>query len=334
MTTRISDIVHSEELTAYINQRVVETNAFLASGVAVTSDQLNQFLAGQGETFSIPHWNPLTGAPNAGSTNPASSATAGKLTAGKQTARRLSWNNGWSMADLAASVAGDDPLRSLGDFLAAYWDTQINSGVINVARGILADNDTNDNDDMFTNVATDAAGAVGDAEKISGNVVIDAQQTLGDRKNQVTAIGMHSVQHATLQKLGLLVDVLDPQTGHVMYETYLGKRVIVDDALPAVSGTNRITYTGVLFGNGAMGLGFGDAKVPEEYDRKAAQGDGAGVEEIWSRRELIIHPTGFKWLEGSVAGESPTQAELAEAANWDRVWDRKNVPLAFFKTNG
>lgn len=333
-TTRLSDIIYAEALTSYINRRITETNAFVRSGVASVSPQLSAFLAGNGTLFSIPHWNPLTGTPNAGTTNPATTASAAAITAGKQTARRLSWNGGWSMADLAAQVAGDDPLRSMGDFLADYWNIQLNKGVINSIVGVLADNDANDSDDMFVNVATDATAAVSADEKISGNVVIDAMQTLGDAKESVTAIGMHSVPHATLQKLGLLVDVFDPQSGNVMYQTYLGKRVIVDDAFPAVSGSNRVTYTSVLFASGAIQLGIGQPKVAQEVDREPSQGNGSGVETVWSRREWIIHPTGFKWADGSVAGESPTQAELALAANWDRAFPRKLVPIAAVKTNG
>ena len=47
---------------------------------------------------------------------------------------------------------------------------------------------------------------------------------------------------------------------------------------------------------------------------------------------LAVHPAGFKWADGSVAGVSPTIAELADAGNWSRVVERKAVPLAFLKS--
>lgn len=333
-TTQLADIIYSEALTSYINQRIALTNAFLTSGVMANAPLLTGFLAGQGELFSVPHWNPLGGTPNAGSSDPAQTSTANKVTTGKQTARRLSWNNSWSVADLAVSLAADDPLRHVGDKLTAYWNEQLNTGVINTTLGILDDNQANDAGDMIKSVATDAAAAVTNAERISGDAVVDAMQTLGDRKASVSAIAMHSVPHSHLQKLGLLVDALDPQTGHVMYQTYLGKRVIIDDALPAVAGTNRITYTSVLFGGSAFGLGLGNPKVPQEVKRDPDQGNGAGVETVYSRRELIIHPTGFRWTEATMANETPTQTELADASNWDRSYERKNIPLAFLQTNG
>jgi hypothetical protein len=47
----------------------------------------------------------------------------------------------------------------------------------------------------------------------------------------------------------------------------------------------------------------------------------------------IYHPSGCSFLSASVASNSATYAELAAAANWDRVVPRKNVPLAFLQVN-
>lgn len=264
----IFDIVYFEEFIVYINQCVVEINVFFVFGVVVIFDQFNQFFVGQGEMFLILYWNLLIGVFNVGLMNFVFSVIVGKLIVGKQIVCRFFWNNGWFMVDLVVFVVGDDFFCSLGDFLVVYWDIQINFGVINVVCGILVDNDINDNDDMFINVVIDVVGVVGDVEKIFGNVVIDVQQMLGDCKNQVIVIGMYFVQYVIFQKFGFLVDVFDFQIGYVMYEIYLGKWVIVDDVLLAVFGINCIIYIGVLFGNGVMGLGFGDVKVLEEYDCK------------------------------------------------------------------
>ena len=335
-TTQLGDIQLNEVLTAYVKQQIVEKNAFVQSGIMTASQLLDTLLAGQGIEFGIPHWNPLNQSerPNASSTDPTDIASPKKLTSGKQKCRRLVLSQGWSAADLVASLAGEDPLADLGDQLAEYWNGQIQAGLINTCLGILADNDANDDDDMIFSVATDDAGAVTDAERIDGDAFVDAQQTMGDAKTKIAAVAMHSVPHSKLQKAGLLVDNFDPQTGEILYQTYLGKRVIVDDGLPAIPGTNRIKYTSILFGAGAFGLGVGTPKTPEEVERAASQGNGHGVETLWSRRELIIHPTGFAWNEGTIAGENPTLDELSSATHWSRVFDRKNVPLAFLQTNG
>ena len=56
------------------------------------------------------------------------------------------------------------------------------------------------------------------------------------------------------------------------------------------------------------------------------------MQTLHSRVNIACVPLGFSWLEDSVAAESPTIAELALAANWDRIAERKAIPLAFLKT--
>jgi len=116
----------------------------------------------------------------------------------------------------------------------------------------------------------------------------------------------------------------------------MGRRVIVDDGMPVEDGaTSGNVYTSVLFGEGAMGYGEGSATTPVEVERNALQGDGGGVEILVERKSWLIHPFGMR----ITAGTTPTAAsfsltELRAAATWDRVVERKNIPLAFLKTNG
>jgi hypothetical protein len=46
---------------------------------------------------------------------------------------------------------------------------------------------------------------------------------------------------------------------------------------------------------------------------------------------LVVHPSGFACDEASVADESPTIAELADALDWQRVTECKAVGLAFLR---
>ena len=49
---------------------------------------------------------------------------------------------------------------------------------------------------------------------------------------------------------------------------------------------------------------------------------------------MVMHPNGFNLLFNKIAGESPTNAELATAANWELAINHKNVAIALLKTNG
>ena len=44
-----------------------------------------------------------------------------------------------------------------------------------------------------------------------------------------------------------------------------------------------------------------------------------------NRRRYVLHPLGVKFTSASVAGDSPTNAELETGSNWVRVRENKNV---------
>ena len=60
----------------------------------------------------------------------------------------------------------------------------------------------------------------------------------------------------------------------------------------------------------------------------------AGIETLVERKQWVIHPEGYAWTETTVTGLSPTVAEVALPANWNRQFERENVGIAFLITNG
>jgi hypothetical protein len=52
-----------------------------------------------------------------------------------------------------------------------------------------------------------------------------------------------------------------------------------------------------------------------------------------NRRRYILHPRGVRFTSAAVAGDSPTDDELATSANWERVWENKNVRLVAITHN-
>ena len=95
---------------------------------------------------------------------------------------------------------------------------------------------------------------------------MDAQQTAGDHQAGFSAIAMHSVVYNRLRKQQL-IDFIRDADNNTLFQMYGNLRVIVDDSLSAVAGANRVTYTTVIFGNGAVAAGMGRTKVPSELDR-------------------------------------------------------------------
>jgi hypothetical protein len=186
---------------------------------------------------------------------------------------------------------------------------------------------------MVNDIANDAVPPILAAELISADSVLNAAATMGDHAGLLTAIAMHSIPFTRLQSQNLITFIPNAR-GEINIPTYLGRRVIVDDGLPAVAGANRITYTSILFGAGSIARAVAPARVPIEIEREALQGDGGGQEILVSRQQYILHPQGWRWTSSSMAGQSPTNAELATAANWSRQFNRKLTRIAFLQTNG
>lgn len=315
-------------------EKQIELNAFLASGILVADPRVSQQASVGGNTGELPFFKPLgTDEPNYSDDVPANTSTPKNVTSAKMVWRLASQNQSWSTMDLARELALEDPVAAITGRQGAYWATTNERRLIQSAVGVLADNVANDASDMLVTVALDTVGPILAAEKISADVIIDAEQTAGDHQGGFTAIAMHSVPYSNLRKQQL-IDFVRDADNNTMFATYGGKRVVVDDSLPAVAGTNRVTYTTILFGAGAWVDGEGRVQTPSEMEREAAAGNGGGQDTIHSRRSDIIHPLGFSFTSASVAGQSATLAELATATNWNRVWERKNVPMAFLQTNG
>lgn len=333
-STRLADVIVPEVFQPYLIQRSLDLDALIQSGVVTRDPQLDALAKGPGNRIVLPFFNDLAGESNVGSDDPDSHATPAKITSGQDVAVKHIRNKSWSSMDLTAALLADDPMRAVADLLAPFWVRDRHRLLIASLTGVLADNLTNDDGDMVHDIATDADEPVTAAELISDEAVLVAAQTMGDMKNHLTAIALHSVVHTRLQRLGALLPVHDPQTGDLRYQTYLGYRVVVDDGLPVVQGAHRTTYTSFLFAEGAFAYGEGAPKMPVEIERVPSAGDGEGMEVLHSRRHFLLHPRGIQWTGTVLAGVAPDNAELANPLNWDRVYDRKAVRLAALRTNG
>ena len=333
-TTDLSKVYNPDAFVRLSIIRQEERNNFIGSGVAVSDGEIANRLSGGANLISLPRLLGVTNnEPNYSNDNPAVTSTPDNVDTRVQKARAAQRNKSWSVMDLARELTDADPVAAVTGTIGDYWATDDEQRLIRSAKGIRADNVTNDNSDMVASVVNDVAGTPTDAERINGNVILDAAQTLGDHKDKLTAIAIHSITHTRLRKLGLLKDHHDPQTGAILFTTYLNFRVIVDDSLPAVMGTNRIAYTSVLFGAGAVGFASGNVQTASALDRNEDAGNGGGESILYSRVNTCFHPYGFEFTDNSVAGQSPTYAELEAATNWNRVLTRKQVPMAFIETN-
>lgn len=334
-TVQLSDIIDVKVFQDLPSVNSPEKTAFFESGVVTRNSLLDGIAAAAGKTAELPFWKDIdaTVAPNLSTDNPATLATPDKIVQGEQIARKAFLNKGLSAADLASELAmGSRAMDQIRARVDAYWLRQWQRRLIASCNGILADNVANNSGDMVINVAAEATGSQTATTKFNRDTFTDAVYTMGDAADALRAIAVHSAVMKQMVKNDDIVYVPDSQ-GRLTIPTYMGLRVIVDDGLPVVAGTTSgFKYTSVIFGEGAFGYGDGAPVVPVEVQREANQGNGAGVETLWTRKTWILHPFGYQ-NTGTPASVSFSLAELAADAAWSRVVDRKNVPISFLVTN-
>ncbi len=334
-TVQLSDIIDVKVFQDLPSVNSPEKTAFFESGVVTRNALLDGIATASGKTAELPFWKDIdaTVAPNLSTDNPATLATPDKIVQGEQIARKAFLNKGLSAADLASELAmGSRAMDQIRARVDAYWLRQWQRRLIASCNGVLADNVANNSSDMVINVAVEATASQTATTKFNRDTFTDAVYTMGDAADALRAIAVHSAVMKQMVKNDDIVYVPDSQ-GRLTIPTYMGLRVIVDDGLPVVAGTTSgFKYTSVIFGEGAFGYGDGAPVVPVEVQREANQGNGAGVETLWTRKTWILHPFGYQ-NTGTPASVSFSLAELAADAAWSRVVERKNVPISFLVTN-
>jgi hypothetical protein len=333
----LEDIYDPTLFNQAVQEAAIESNAFLASGVMVTDPRIDAMASGEGSVGDLPFYLGLTNdEPDYVDDDPTASSTPAALTSGKMTYRKAFMHKSWSTMDLAREIASADPMGAITSRIGHYWGVNTNKRVINSAQGVMLDNIANDSNDMVNAIHSESIAGQTAANFITADDIIDTIATMGDKSGDLAAMAMHSTVYHNLQKQQLITYFRDTDN-NVAFDTYLGKfRVIVDDLLaPRAGTTDGLVYTTILFAGGAFAYGRGSPQVPSEIDRKPDTGNGGGQDVIHSRATEIIHPWGFAFDDSSVTGMSPTYAELAAAAQWNRVYaERKNVGLAFITSNG
>ena len=316
MATKISDVIVPEVFNPYVIQRTMELSAIFESGIAQRTQEFDRLAGEAARTVQMPFWGDLAGDDEVLDDNQA--LTPGKIQAQKDEAVILRRGRAWGANDLAANLAGDDPMRAIGDLVAAYWARRYQAALVSTLTGVFASA-------SMADLVHDISGEEGENAVISAKTTVDAAQRLGDAKSQLTAIIMHSATEAVLAKQDL-IEYIQPSTGSIEVPTFLGKRVIVDDGVPFDSETGA--YTTYLFGPGAVAYGEGNPVgfVPTETDRDSL----AGEDYLINRRTFILHPRGVRFTSTNVAGVSPSNAELADGDNWTRVYEPKAIRIVKF----
>ena len=327
--TTLQDVIVPELFNPYVINRTMELSALVQSGIITNNSEFDALASQAAPTVNMPFFEDLTG--ESEQIIEGTDLDENKITSNKDVAAIIRRAKMWSATDLSAALAGSDPMAAIGTLVAQFWSRDLQKELVALLEGIFGtipagEEGTPPAETRLASNLLDISGKSGNAANWSGSAFIDAEQLLGDAKAQLTGICMHSATQAYLKKQNLL-ETVQP-SNDVAFNTYQGKRVIVDDGCPVKNGV----YTTYLFGNGAIALGNGNPVgfVPTETDR--AKRKGSGVDYLINRKTMILHPRGIAWQNAVVEKtEGPSRKEVADPKNWKPVYESKQIRIVAFK---
>lgn len=301
-------------------------SGFFRSGIVAMNDAVTAEFAKGGRTITIPHFNDLSG--DSEILSDTTGLTAAVIGGNTQIGVRNLRGRAWQSSDLAAELAGDDPMFAIARRTGEYWVRDTQAVMISILKGVFGTGGPL--------ASTHVAGGLG--TELSGPVMIDAISTLGDAGQDLAACAMHSAPYYHLVKNDLIVPA--QQTSQIdtrvsaeraEFGTYLGRPVIVDDTLPINAGAStgtgtaagRDVYSIYFFAPGALVYSEILPKTPVETDRDVLR----GIEVLVNRKEYMMHPVGLSWT-GTAAGNAPTNGEFSTPGNWTKVFqDDRNIKM-------
>lgn len=343
--TKISDIIYANQFTAYSQLRTKELSRILSSPAVVNDADLNRYASGEGTTVNFRKWQDLSGRSQLLSDN--SALVVNPITTASDSAVIHRRGKAWGSNELAANLAGADPMNQIVSLTAGFWARDIQKSLVTQLQGIA------DMEAAKTGAAKDAVVDISKhtvaevtsaaaAARAGLDSIVNTIATMGDASNDLQLIIMHSVVYFNLLKL----NVVTPPSETAEFGTYLGRTIIVDDGCPAPLGTVGTgpfapRYHTFFFGRGAIAYGDGNPVGATLVETARSALDG--IDLLINRKHYIIHPVGLRFTPAAggtvnapfAGGIAPNDVELGTAARWSRsALERKQLPMAILISNG
>lgn len=322
VTTIANMQIVPEKFSQYVIDRTTELNTFVNSGIATPDATVAQVINGTpegGRFIQLPMWNPLDGEEDVFGE---ADVSVGNITTKEARATLLMRQRAWGSTDLAHVLGGADPMGAIAQLIADWRNTREQKIYLSILKGIFADEGA-----LKDHVNNISAGTNG-AALISREATLDTKQLLGDHYGSLGMVFVHSATYTYLQKQELILRQpwINPVGDTVEIETFMGYRVLVDDAMPAADGV----YDTYFMGAGAFIRQDG---TPAGFIGTETDRDKIGAKDYLINRWCqVIHPRGLSWVSDgtylNTENKYPANADLEVAANWNLVVDHKKVPMA------
>lgn len=316
----------SEVYGSFVDQEPVFTDSIIASGILATDANMTTLLDNGGTVGTTRFYNPLdpdTDAPlvRDGKTN----NTPVEISGGKQSFIRMDRMKAWKANQLVRELTAANPMAAVARHTAMYWRMYRQGLLVKTADAVLG------LPGLSSHVITATGG-------VTSGLIIDGQQAaLGEFARKFGLFVMHSKIFAEYQKLGLVdynkYTITNVLQREVELPTINGLIVIVNDRGTShiieegeSSAKKQVTiYDCYLFGQGCFLEATPSVTTPDYTDYNPELGGGTDI--LYNTRSWILHPNGVSFLADNITGETPTDAELANKANWALRFQHQNVRI-------
>lgn len=337
--TILSDVIVPSVFLPYMVERTAVKSELIQSGIVVRTPEFDRLVSeaggvNAGAIITMPFWTDISAA--SAILSDSTGLETQKLDGSKSDkAVKHGRGTAYSINQLVGLLADtDDPMAVLADLIGAYWAREDQTLLLATLKGVFAALDAESGDPNLLKIGAESIAAQSDATKLTGETFVDALQKLGDAKDKLTGVIMHSATEAALMKRDL-IDFVPDSESKAQIRIFMGRRVIVDDTMPTRAGTTDGTvYTTYLFGEGAIAYGEKDLSsepVPGgfgSYGMELARTANVGDSKVFFRRIHMMHPRGIAYGAASQASTFPTNTELETTANWTRKFESKNIRIA------
>lgn len=310
------------------------------SGILSRSPLFDTIASGPSSIADIPFFRSIANQDEAIQVERVAPTVQGQTTS-KQVCVMLNRETANDLTAMSANLGALDPVGDLLGQIAERRTIQEQKRLLFTLRGVfgVAAVSSALSVDHFHEATADIVAA----DAITGAYVLDAVAKLGDFGTTNGIIVCHPNIRVALIKLDDKQYFLDRE-GPVIIEYYKQMRLFTSELLVRAGtgvGTPNVYETFIIlpgtFAKGEKTQVSGDTGNPaiDVASINMIKDGTTNVLTLIDRTRTIFHPSGMKWLDASVAASSPTNAELATAANWGMAAsDAKLLGMTRIRTNG
>ena len=206
--TKIADVIVQELFNPYVINRTMELSALFQCGIVTNNAEFDRLASEAARTHNMPFFEDLNG--ESEPTLEDKKMTPAKIGSNKDVSTTIFRQKMWASSNLAAALAGSDPMKAIGDLVAAFWARDMQKELIALLTGVFGTVPASEDGTkaaetrMQDHILDLASSTKTEGKLISAAAIIDACQLLGDAQSQLTGLVMHSATKSYLKKKELI----------------------------------------------------------------------------------------------------------------------------------